>query len=58
MEALKAQSQVLYLDSKMKFDEEVMNHKETIYKLKVALAGVEERNLVLKDQLTEREKRI
>lgn len=58
VDALKAQVQSNYFDSKLRFDEELMTQKETIYKLKIELAGAEERNQVLRDQMVESRKRI
>lgn len=48
LETVKSQLQEQYLDQKVRMEEDLIGHKESNYRLKVDLQGLEERNSVLK----------
>lgn len=58
LDALKAQAASQYLDSKVKFEEQLLSLKEQIFNLKVENASLTEQNQVVRDTLNSRNDKI
>ena len=52
LEGIKASVQEQVIDQKMRFEEQIIKEKETVHKLRIHIQGLEERIIILKDQVS------
>ena len=58
LEGIKASVQEQLIDQKMRFEEQLLKEKEVAHKFKVQISGLEERIIILKDQVTSQRRQI